>query len=272
MTKFIAWGQRIHPKSVIQPPGNSLAIIDAAYDAGYDGIELDLRITRDRALVLMHDDGVEKTTLGAGRISQMTLEQATSLRLRDDHGPQTEFVPTFAQALIRNGSRGYVMVDLRKLNAASEAALTNAIQIAGFDEKLLIFLAYNVAEGLRYQELWPESIVMLKAPMGLKPPELTDDFVSQAGDIGAVIAPIFAFPEVVAEFRDRTRDQGKQLGIYLHHQGLEKLREIMAMQPDFITSMNPTHFEAVRQEFLGGSAANVAASVATAPQPKTATA
>ena len=84
MTKFIAWGQRIHPRSVAQPPGNSLGIIDAAYDAGYDGIELDLRITKDRALVLTHDDAVEKTTFGTGRVSQMTLEQATSLRLRDE--------------------------------------------------------------------------------------------------------------------------------------------------------------------------------------------
>lgn len=220
----------------------------------------------------MHDDGVEKTTFGTGRVSQMSLEQATSLRLRDERDEQAEFVPSFAQALIRNGARGYVMVDLRKLNAASETALMNAIRIAEFDQKLLIFLAYNVAEGLRYQELWPDSIVMLKAPMGLKPPELTADFVNHAGAIGGVIAPIFAFPEVVAEFRDRTRDQRKQLGVYLHHQGLEKLREIMAMQPDFITSMNPTNFGAVREEFLVASGLGKAALSASAPHPKTATA
>lgn len=232
-----------------QPPGNSLGIIDAAYAAGYDGIELDLRITRDRALVLMHDDGVEKTTHGTGRISQMTLQQATALRLRDEREDGEEFVPSFAQALIRNGGRGYVMVDLRKLNAASEAALADAIAIAQFDPRLFIFLAYTAAEGLRYQNLWPESIVMLKAPMGLKPPELTADFVAEAGGVGAVIAPIFAFPETVAAFRKRTRAEGKRLGVYLHHQGLDRLREIMAMRPDFIISMNPTHFAAVRAEF-----------------------
>jgi len=249
MTKFIAWGQRIFPKAIAQPPGNSLGIIDAAYEAGYDGIELDLRITKDRALVLMHDDGVEKTTLGTGRISQMTLEQATALRLRDEREGVWEFVPSFAQALLRNGSRGYVMVDLRKLNPVSEGALSSAIEIAKFDPRLLIFLAYTASEGLRYQELWPNSIVMLKAPMGLKPPELTAEFVEQAGAIEAVIAPIFAFPEVVAEFRERTRKAGKMLGVYLHHQGPDKLRQIMAAKPDFITSMNPTHFAAMRKEF-----------------------
>lgn len=161
------------------------------------------------------------------------------------------------------------MVDLRKLNAASEAALMNAIRIAAFDPKLLMFLAYNVAEGLRYQELWPHSIVMLKAPMGLKLPELTADFVNHAGAIGGVIAPIFAFPEVVAQFRERTRDQRKQLGVYLHHQGLEKLREIMAMQPDFITSMNPTNFGAVRDEFLRDRGADEAALPASKSRPET---
>lgn len=249
MTKFIAWGQRVFPKSKPQPPGNSLGIIDCAYDAGYDGIELDLRLTYDGALVLMHDDAVEKTTGEQGRISQMTLEQATALRLKDERDQPSEFIPSFSQALIRNGDRGFVMVDLRRLDDRAEAALEKAISISGFDPTKFIFLAYTAREGLRYQERWPESIVMLKAPMSLKPPELDATFVATAEGINGVIAPIFAFPELVSEFRAATEATGKTLGIYLHHQGLDKLRQVVSLRPDFITSMNPTNFEQIRQEF-----------------------
>lgn len=249
VTKFIAWGQRVFPRSRIQPPGNSLSIIDTAYDAGYDGIELDLRVTKDGSLVLMHDDGVEKTTYGSGRISQMTLEEATALRLKDEHNISEEFVASFSQALIRNGGRGYVMVDLRKLDLRSEAALKESFRVSGFNTEKIIFLAYNVAEGTRYQEVWPRSIVMLKAPINLKPPELTADFVTSSGDIGGVIAPIFSFPDLIQSFREESTRMNKTLGVYLHHQGLEKLREVVSLRPDFITSMNPTNFEQVRSEF-----------------------
>lgn len=249
MTKFIAWGQRIYPRSRIQPPGNSLSIIDSAYDAGYDGIELDLRVTKDGSLVLMHDDGVEKTTYGSGRISRMTLEEAMALRLKDEHNISTEFVASFSQALVRNGDRGYVMVDLRKLDLKSEDALNEAFRISNFNIEKIIFLAYNVVEGIRYQKCWPSSIVMLKAPINMKPPELTSDFVRSAGDIGGVIAPIFSFPDLIKSFREESTKMKKTLGVYLHHQGIDKLREVVSLRPDFITSMNPTNFEQIRKEF-----------------------
>lgn len=249
MTKFIAWGQRVLPSTEMQPPGNSLAIIDTAYAHGYDGIELDLRLTADGVLVLMHDDAVDKTTLGTGRISQMTAEEATALRLLDPHEGPTHFVPTFAQALIINGDRGYVMVDLRRLDKKAEQAIAAAVRISGFDPRLFMFLAYSPEAGLRYQELYPESIVMLKAPINLRPPELTAAFVDSAGDIGSVIAPIVAHPETIAEFRDRCDALGKTLGIFLHHQGIKTLREVVGLKPDFITSMNPRDFDAIRAEF-----------------------
>ena len=60
-------------------PENTLPSFQAALDAGLDMIELDVRMTKDGQLVVMHDDTVDRTTDGAGRLRDMTLEQVKAL-------------------------------------------------------------------------------------------------------------------------------------------------------------------------------------------------
>ena len=59
-------------------PENTLPSFQAALDAGLDMIELDVRMTRDGQLVVMHDDTVDRTTDGAGLLRDMTLEQVVN--------------------------------------------------------------------------------------------------------------------------------------------------------------------------------------------------
>lgn len=60
-------------------PENTLAAIEAGLAAGADGVEVDIRMTADGALVLMHDPDVDRTTNGTGRIDDSTLEQIRAL-------------------------------------------------------------------------------------------------------------------------------------------------------------------------------------------------
>lgn len=60
-------------------PENTLYAFKRASDLGVDVIELDVRGTSDGALVVMHDAGVERTTDGNGRVSEMILEQLKRL-------------------------------------------------------------------------------------------------------------------------------------------------------------------------------------------------
>ena len=54
-------------------PENTLYAFEKAKDLGVDVIEIDVRVTRDGHLVVMHDETVERTTNGAGRVHEMTL-------------------------------------------------------------------------------------------------------------------------------------------------------------------------------------------------------
>jgi len=60
-------------------PENTLIAFQAALDAGVQMIELDVVLSRDRKLVVIHDATLERTTNGAGAVSDHTLEQLKQL-------------------------------------------------------------------------------------------------------------------------------------------------------------------------------------------------
>ncbi|RPF52247.1 glycerophosphodiester phosphodiesterase [Aquisalibacillus elongatus] len=56
-------------------PGNSMTAIEKSSELGVDMIEVDIHITKDGHLVLMHDPSVDRTTDGSGLVSEFTLEE-----------------------------------------------------------------------------------------------------------------------------------------------------------------------------------------------------
>ena len=56
-------------------PGNTMLFLESVAEIGVDVLEMDAHMTRDGHVVLMHDDTVDRTTNGAGLISNMTLEE-----------------------------------------------------------------------------------------------------------------------------------------------------------------------------------------------------
>lgn len=75
-------------------PENTLRSFVRADREGLDGIELDLHLSKDGALVVMHDATVDRTTDGTGAISDFTLEELRGL----DAG-LGERVPVFEEVL-----------------------------------------------------------------------------------------------------------------------------------------------------------------------------
>ncbi|BBZ25052.1 glycerophosphodiester phosphodiesterase [Mycolicibacter hiberniae] len=60
-------------------PEHTLAAYDLALREGADGVECDVRLTSDGHLVCVHDRRVDRTSSGAGLVSEMTLSQLQSL-------------------------------------------------------------------------------------------------------------------------------------------------------------------------------------------------
>ena len=60
-------------------PENTLIAFQAAMDAGVPMIELDVTLSRDRKLVVIHDETLERTTNGHGSVHDHTLEELKQL-------------------------------------------------------------------------------------------------------------------------------------------------------------------------------------------------
>ena len=56
-------------------PENTMLAFEKAIEIGVDGIELDVHLTKDDELVIIHDENVERTCDGDGLIKDMTLEE-----------------------------------------------------------------------------------------------------------------------------------------------------------------------------------------------------
>lgn len=68
-----------HRGAMAQAPMNTLAAFDLAREQGADGIELDVHLSRDGHLVVIHDDTVDVTSDGQGKVGKFTLEELKRL-------------------------------------------------------------------------------------------------------------------------------------------------------------------------------------------------
>lgn len=82
-------------------PENTIHGFKMAADLGLNWIEFDARLTKDDHWIIMHDDSLERTTNGQGRISDLTLEQIKSFEAGLWFHPpkQNISVPTLLETL-----------------------------------------------------------------------------------------------------------------------------------------------------------------------------
>lgn len=85
-------------------PENSLPAVQSCIDHKIHLIELDMQLTKDGHIVLMHDTTVDRTTNGSGEIEQLTLREIKELSLKElNGGPNAkttkEKVPTLLDVL-----------------------------------------------------------------------------------------------------------------------------------------------------------------------------
>lgn len=85
----------------IEHPENSLAAMRAAASVGSHFVEIDVQVTLDEALVLMHDGEVDRTTDGTGKVSDLSLAQIEALTLSHCETGNDEScrVPLFSESL-----------------------------------------------------------------------------------------------------------------------------------------------------------------------------
>jgi len=93
-------------------PENSMEAVEAAIKAGLEMVEVDVRLTKDSVLILMHDESLERTTNGRGLVRDQTYAEISRYNLKNGLGRLTRYkIPRLADVLEASRSRIYINID-----------------------------------------------------------------------------------------------------------------------------------------------------------------
>lgn len=99
-------------------PENTLPAFEAAIECGADYIELDIQLTADDQLVVIHDDKVDRTTNGKGNVSKYTYDQLTELSAGSWFSKSGEFddvrIPLFRDVLELVGNDVMLNIEIKR--------------------------------------------------------------------------------------------------------------------------------------------------------------
>ncbi|MEV4973787.1 glycerophosphodiester phosphodiesterase [Streptomyces scopuliridis] len=129
-------------------PENTLRSFLHAERAGMDAIELDLHLTKDGALAVMHDTDVDRTTDGTGAIADRTLAE-----LRELDAGLGERVPVFEEVL--DAVRSPLQAEIKDRAAARALAevmlrrgLVERVEVSSFHDEAVAEIA-SLVPGVR---------------------------------------------------------------------------------------------------------------------------
>ena len=126
---------------------NSLSCIEKGIATGAQMVEVDLHLTADRHIVVCHDQKVNRTTNGKGRIEDMTLAQIRELRLLNHDGTvSNESIPTLDQVLDLCHGRCALLLEIKKKRndqyPGIEMIADSIVKAHGM-EKEVVFQSFN---------------------------------------------------------------------------------------------------------------------------------
>ena len=128
-------------------PENTLEAFRAAIESGAAGLEMDVHMTRDGRIVVVHDATVDRTTDGCGAVREMTLAEIRDLdaghRFSPNGGSSYPYrgrdlrVPTLEE-VFREFPEAVVNVEMKEARPGIERAVLSVIEEAGAEGRTLV--------------------------------------------------------------------------------------------------------------------------------------
>jgi glycerophosphoryl diester phosphodiesterase len=142
----LSWGSPLifaHRGASAHAPENTLAAFELAIQQNADVIELDTKLSADGHVVVIHDQSVDRTTNGSGRVSELTL---VSLRELDagSHFSDTfrgEQIPTLEEVLEIYAGRTFLNIELTNYRTPFDALpmkIAQLIELCDQETQILV--------------------------------------------------------------------------------------------------------------------------------------
>jgi glycerophosphoryl diester phosphodiesterase len=105
MTKILKIG---HRGAAGYEPENTLASFQKAIDMGADGIELDVHLSNDGQIMVIHDETIDRTTNGKGVVRKLSLQELKSFRTE-----KGQEIPTLIEVFEMVNQRCLINIELK---------------------------------------------------------------------------------------------------------------------------------------------------------------
>jgi glycerophosphoryl diester phosphodiesterase len=95
-------------------PENTIISFRKAILLNVDFIELDVHLSKDKRVIVMHDASVDRTTNGSGQINDLTLNEIKKLRTKQKNQP----IPTLEEVLAFVKGRAKIIIEIKDESCA----------------------------------------------------------------------------------------------------------------------------------------------------------
>lgn len=171
--------------SQMYPENTLLAFEKAAGIKGLTGIELDIQLTKDGEMVVIHDERVDRTTDGIGFVRDFTLAELKRLRINAGADPDQQ-IPTIKEVLnlLETGMKSGLKLNIELKNSV--------YPYHGMEQKIIELIhGRGLQEGVVYSTFNALSLERIKnlddkAELGILDRKVSDCLYKLRGGCGAV--------------------------------------------------------------------------------------
>jgi glycerophosphoryl diester phosphodiesterase len=141
-------------------PENSLQSIKNSINMGVDIVEVDLQITKDSVIVLMHDKTIDRTTTGTGEVSNYTYNELQKVFLKNILGLKTRHkIPTLKEA--QELAKGKIVLDLDIKKTMPFQKVANVLKATGTASQTIVRSYRPFEEAKSYYGASLESVIYI---------------------------------------------------------------------------------------------------------------
>jgi hypothetical protein len=156
-TKLVAWSQCIEKDH--RPPSNTIMMLEQALKYSYNVVELDLRVTKDKNIVLAHDDIVTNAVGDKIVLSNATAEDIAQFTAGKFLG--VNYKLNFLEEALPLLKGKKILLDAR-LKQGEYEYLKNCIGAHNINHNDLIFCVYNINQAHALTTHFPDSLLFWK--------------------------------------------------------------------------------------------------------------
>jgi glycerophosphoryl diester phosphodiesterase len=194
-------------------PENTMAAIRAAIEAKADMAEIDVTLSSDRQIVVLHDETLERTTDGRGEVSRLTFREIQRLDAGSwfNHAFAGERIPTLDQVLTEIEGKILLNIEIKSeaIDRGIVAEVATAIRDHGMVDRIVVSSFSPVALA-KMHALAPEiSTAVLYNPEYHRGRDAVDIVV----DLGAIAFNIKR-QRLTDTMLQRCRQHGIPVGLY----------------------------------------------------------